>query len=237
MRYDRQCKTARPEGLIRNSAGMLSMAELLDQSAARYSHLCPRQVLGVRMGLLAGRVFGLDMPNKDKRFLTLVETDGCAAGAVSVATGCTVGNRRLRVLDFGKVAATFVDMRCDKAIRIAPKRGIRVAAQKQAPDAKSRWHAQLEAYQVMSDADLLEVQQVELNIPLEKLLSKPGCRVICEVCSEEIINEREVVLEGTILCRGCAGQRYYRLTEQDGCPPAINQAQHHQFPDEYQQYQ
>lgn len=219
MRYDRQCENTRPEGLIVKPARMISMTQLLEQVAARHRHLCPRQVLGVRMGLLAGRVLDQDMPNEDKRLLTLVEIDGCAADGVSAATGCTVGNRRLRVLDFGKVAATFVDMRCDKAIRIAPKRGIRAAAQKQAPDAKSRWHAQLEAYQVMSDADLLEVQQVELNIPLEKLLSKPGWRVICEVCGEEIINEREVVLEGTILCRGCAGQRYYRLTEQDGCPP------------------
>ena len=220
MRYDRRCKNTRSEGLIVQSAEMISLAQLLEQSAARHSHLCPRQVLGVRMGLLAGRVLGLEMPNADKRLLILVETDGCAADAVSVATGCTVGNRRLRVLDFGKVAATFVDMRCDKAVRIAPKREIRAIAKRQAPDAKSRWHAQLEAYQVMSDADLLEVQQVELSIPLEKLLSKPGCRVNCEFCGEEIINEREVLLEGTILCRGCAGQSYYRLTEEDSCPLA-----------------
>lgn len=213
MRSDRQCENMGTEGLIVKLAKMASMEQLLEQVAATHRHLCPRQVLGVRMGLLAGRVLDLDMTNEDKRLLTLVETDGCAADAISVATGCTVGNRRLRVLDFGKVAATFLDMQRDKAIRIAPKKGIRSAAHEQAPYAKSRWHAQLEAYQVMSDADLLEVQQVELNIPLEKLLSKPGCRVICEVCGEEIINEREVVFEGTILCRGCAGYNYYCLKE------------------------
>jgi formylmethanofuran dehydrogenase subunit E len=196
--------------------GMIRIALLLEQCAVRHSQLCPRQVLGVRMGLLAGKVCGLDVPNAGNTLLTLMETDGCAADGVSVATGCTVGNRRLRVLDFGKVAATFVDMRCNKAIRIAPRGGIRSAAQKLAPDAESRWHAQLKAYQVMPDADLLTVQFVKLSIPLEKLLSKPAYRVNCEACGEEVINEREVTLEGRVLCRGCAGQSYYRSVSQDG---------------------
>ena len=67
----------------------------------------------------------------------------------------------------------------------------------------------------MPDEDLLAVQMVKLSISLEKLLSKPGYRVNCEACSEEIINEREVVIEGPILCRACAGQSYYRLARQD----------------------
>ncbi len=199
--------------MIVGSHGMVPMAQLLEQSAARHSHLCPRQVLGIRMGLLAGRVLGLDVPNAERRFVTLMETDGCAADGVSVATGCTVGNRRLRVLDFGKVAATFVDTKCAEAIRIVPRNCIRAEAQREVPDAESRWHAQLQAYQIMPDADLLAVQLVKLSISLEKLLSKPGHRVNCEACGEEIINEREVVLEGTLLCRACAGQSYYRLAD------------------------
>lgn len=183
--------------------------QLLEQSAARHAHLCPRQVLGVRMGLFAGRVLGLEVPNADKRLLALMETDGCAADGVSIATGCTVGNRRLRVLDYGKVAATFVDMKNDMAIRVVPRKDVRELAQRRVPDAKSRWHAQLKAYQVMSDADLLAVREVRLSISLEQLLSKPGYRVNCEVCGEEIINEREVLWEGTVLCLACAGQSYY----------------------------
>jgi formylmethanofuran dehydrogenase subunit E len=201
--------------MIVEPRGMIQMAKLLEQCAVRHSRLCPRQVLGVRMGLLAGKVFGLDVPNSGDDLLALVETDGCFADGVSVATGNTVGNRLLRVLDFGKVAATFIDMKNDKAFRIAPRSGIRAAAQKLEPDAESRWHAQLKAYQIMPDADLLVVQLVQLNIPLEKLLSKPAYRVNCEACGEEIINEREVTLEGKILCRTCAGQSYYRLVAQD----------------------
>lgn len=188
-----------------------TLTQLLQQSSTRHTKLCPRQVLGVRMGLLAGQVLGLDVPSAGKRLITLVETDGCAADGVSAATGCTVGNRRLRIVDFGKVAATFVDKVSDHAVRIVPRNDIREVAQKQNLDAHSRWHAQLEAYQVMDDADLLEAQRVELSISLEKLLSKPGCRVNCDACGEEIINQREVILREMLLCRACAGQGYYHL--------------------------
>lgn len=198
------------------SPGMAKLEHLLERSAAWHSHLCPRQVLGVRMGLLAGRVLGLDVPNAEKRLLTVAETDGCAADGLAVATGCTVGNRRLRVLDYGKVAATFVDLKHENTIRIAPRDGIRAAAHRQVPDAESSWHAQLQTYQVMPDLDLLAVQQVELSISLEKLLSKPGYRVNCQSCGEEIINEREVTLGKRVLCRACAGQSYYQLAKADG---------------------
>jgi formylmethanofuran dehydrogenase subunit E len=200
--------------MIVKSLEMTQMEQLLERSAAWHRHLCPRQVLGVRMGLLAGRVLGLDIPHADRHLLTLAETDGCAADGLSVATGCTVGNRRLRVLDFGKVAATFVDIRCEKSYRIAPRRDIRTTAQRLVPDAKSRWHAQLKAYQTIPELDLLTVQEVQLSISLEKLLSKPGYRVNCETCGEEIINEREVNIGETVLCRACAGQSYYRAAGQ-----------------------
>jgi len=104
---------------------MPTLEELLQESAAFHRHLCPRQVLGVRMGLLAGRRLGLDVPRDDKRLLTFVETDGCAADGVSVATGCRVGGRTLRVIDFGKVAATFVDTSTGGAIRVAPAPDVR----------------------------------------------------------------------------------------------------------------
>lgn len=218
MSYERQNDTLKPDELIEKSIDGTQLSQLLRQSGARHNHLCPRQVLGVRMSILAGQTLELHVPDVNKRLLTLVETDGCVADAVSLASGCTVGNRKLRVVDFGKVAATFVDMKCNTAIRIAPKREIRAASQTQFPEAKNRWHAQMKAYQLMPYSDLLEVQQVALSISLEKLLSKPGYRVLCGVCGEEVINEREIILDGTILCRGCAGHNYYRLTEKANLP-------------------
>ena len=187
------------------------LQSLLRQSAASHQRLCPKQVLGVRMGLRGGAWLGLEVPRDDKRLLVIVETDGCAADGVSVATGCTVGRRTLRVEDFGKVAATFVDVITGEAVRIVPRAGVREAAQRLLPAAASRWHAQLEGYQLLPDAALLLAQPVALTLSLEKLLSRPGCRTACERCGEEIINEREVIHEGRVLCRACAGGSYYRV--------------------------
>lgn len=188
---------------------MSTFEQLLQQSAALHQHLCPRQVLGVRMALLGGRLLGLDVPQADKRLLTIIETDGCAADGVAVAAGCWVGRRTLRVLDFGKVAATFIDTFTGRAVRVLPGPRSRKLARTYAPEATSRWEAYLLGYQRMPDEELLVAQEVVLAVSLEKLLSKDGYRVTCQICGEEIINEREVIREGSVLCRGCAGERYY----------------------------
>lgn len=192
---------------------MPTFEELLYQSAILHQHLCPRQVLGVRMGLAAGSWLGLPVPQTDKRILTIVETDGCLIDGLAVATGCRVGRRTMRVLDFGKVAATFVDTRTGRAVRIVPGASTRKQAKDYAPEAQSRWEAYLLGYQRMPEAELLDMQEVALSVSLEKILSKDGYRVNCDHCGEEIINEREVIQNGLTLCRACAGKRYYHPVE------------------------
>lgn len=178
---------------------------------AQHHHLCPRQVLGVRMGMYAADLLQLRLPQADKRLLTFVETDGCFADGVSAATGCTLGHRTLRLVDHGKTAAVFADTDSERAIRIFPAPSARARAALYQPDAKSRWHAQLNAYQFMSDDELFIAQDVVLTLSLRDLISRPGVRVSCEVCGEEIINEREVVVSGRVLCRGCAGESYFAV--------------------------
>ena len=119
-----------------------ALSELLDESAARHQHLCPRQVLGARMGLLGTHWLGIESPGTDKQLLVVVETDGCFADGVSVATDCTVGARTLRVIDHGKVAAVFVDTQTDRAVRLIPSKTSRTLACEYAPLAPSPWHAQ-----------------------------------------------------------------------------------------------
>lgn len=190
---------------------MKAITELLQQSAALHHHLCPRQVLGVRMGLAGADALGLAAPRSDKRLVVFMETDGCGADGVSVASGCWVGRRTMRIFDYGKMAATFVDTHSGKAARVAPRPGIREAAWRYAPTAPDRWTAQLKGYELMPAAELLRVQPMTLTIDLKCLLSRPGRRVNCEACGEEVMNEREVIREGMTLCRACAGQSYYRL--------------------------
>lgn len=115
----------------------------------------------------------------------------------------------MRLMDFGKTAATFVDTKTEQAIRIRPRLDSRQQASVFVPDARSRWHTQLEAYQLMPFEMLFDLQPVTLTCSLKALISRPGVRVNCEICGEEIINERELVHEGSIFCRACAGQSYY----------------------------
>lgn len=196
--------------------------ELLQKSASFHNHLCPRQVLGVRMGLLAGSRLGLDVPQQDKRILTIVETDGCFIDGLAVATGCRIGRRSMVVYDFGKVAATFVDTQTGRAVRIVPSVDSRQLAKSYAPEAESRWHAYLLGYQRIPDEELFTIQEVVLEVSLAEILSKDGYRVNCQICGEEIINEREVHREGLTLCRPCAGERYYHLVNEPVSFPISN---------------
>jgi formylmethanofuran dehydrogenase subunit E len=188
---------------------MLDLQALLAESAALHNHLCPRQVLGVRMGMYAAELLGLELPQADKRLYTFVETDGCFADGIAVATGCWLGHRTLRLMDFGKVASTFFDTKVGRAIRIWPHPAARQRAAIYKPEARSRWHGQLEAYQVMPNAELLCVKEVTLTLSMDALISKPGVRTVCELCGEEIVNEREILANGKVLCRSCAGEGYF----------------------------
>ncbi len=194
---------------------MKDIQVLLEQSAAMHRHLCPRQVLGVRIGMYAGEILILDLPQTEKRLYTIAETDGCAVDGISVATNCWVGRRTLRIEDYGKVAATFVDTLTGTAVRITPRSGIRQAALNYAPEAKNKWQGQLLGYQRMPAEELLSIQWVQLNRPVEELISKPGQQAVCDVCGEEIMNEREIIVGDTVFCKACAGQAYYHRAGQE----------------------
>jgi formylmethanofuran dehydrogenase subunit E len=182
-----------------------------DRLLALHDHICPRQILGLRMGELAGALLGLDLPQADKRVVAFVETDGCFADGVMVATGCAIGHRTMRVVDAGKTAVTFADSLCDpvRAVRVWPHPLARSRAAGYAADARSRWHAQLAAYQVMPADQLLCARPVELRLSLAALISQPGVRALCAACGEEIINQREVARDGKTLCQACADGAYY----------------------------
>ncbi len=196
---------------------MPTFEELLQTSARLHQHLCPRQVLGVRMGLAGGDWLGLDVPQAGKRLLTIVETDGCGADGIAVATGCWVGRRTMRVFDFGKVAATLIDTATGRAVRVVPSANSRQLAKLYAPHAASRWESYLLAYQRIPTAELLTLQEVRLELSLAEILSRDGYRVNCARCGEEIINEREVRVGDETLCRACAGEHYYRPVGQPIC--------------------
>lgn len=197
---------------------MKNLDKLLEISARNHSHLCPRQILGVRLGLLGMQLLGFSEPPAKKRLLIISETDGCFADGVSAATNCTFGHRTLRVEDYGKTAAVFVDTVTSQALRVTPILDIRERAYAYTPGEARHYFAQMQAYQTMPDEVMFTVQAVALNVPVAALVSRPGVRVNCDACGEEIMNEREVKSDGKTLCRACAQGAYYHV------PIAANQA-------------
>ena len=188
-----------------------ALAPLLARTAALHAgRLCPRQVLGVRIGLHAAASLDLAVPRSDKRLLVFVETDGCFADGIAAATGCHLGRRTLRLADYGKVAATAVDTATGRAVRVWPHPEARSRAWDYAPAAPDRWRAQLDGYRAMPAGELLLSRAVRLANSLDTLLGRPGQRVSCARCGEEILNGREMALPEGAVCAGCAGMSYYR---------------------------
>ena len=187
----------------------LEWQTMLARSAARHHHLCPRQILGARVGLAGAAAVGMDVPRTDKRLLVIVETDGCFISGVEAATGCCIHRRTMRMVDYGKIAAVFVNVITGQTVRVAPRPDVRQQALIYAPDENRRYFAMLHGYQVMPVEALLAVQEVQLRASLGEMISRPGVHANCSRCGEEIINERELIYEGEILCRACQGIAYY----------------------------
>ena len=193
----------------------MDLQSLLERSASQHDHLCPRQILGVRMGLCGMKSLGFDSPSGNKRLLVITETDGCFVDGLSAATNCTVGHRTLRVEDYGKVAAIFVDVETGHAIRVVPLLDIRQRACAGIEDEAHRYMTQMQMYQTMTDEEMFTLVEVRLLVSIESIVSRPGLRVTCDMCGEEIMNEREVRRNGMALCRSCAGASYYQPVGQE----------------------
>jgi len=193
---------------------MKSLEECLALAAQHHGHLCPGQVLGVRMAMRGLKELGIEDPGEHrKRLITFVEIDRCAADAISVVTGCRLGNRALKFVDYGKLAATFVDLASERAVRIVARDDSRLKAKAMFPELSDSRRQQLEAYRVMDDAELFAIAPVKIKLNPQDLPGRPRSRVACEQCGEDINDGRERRLDGRVLCRSCAGERYYEKDE------------------------
>lgn len=190
---------------------MRSMEELLQESVAFHGHLCAGQVLGVRMSMIGCRSVGVDEPRDTKDLLVYVEIDRCAADAIQSVTGCKLGKRTLKHVDYGKMAATFLNETTGQAVRVLARDDSREAAPAYAPPETTRQDAQLQAYMVMPEDKLFVVTPVLLQVPRADMPGPPVSRVTCEECGEGVNDRREVEKEGRTLCRACALGAYYQV--------------------------
>ena len=188
---------------------MKTLEEYLGLAAQAHGHLCAGQVLGVRLAMLGLRELGIEDPIAErKRIVTYVEIDRCVTDAVALVAGCRLGKRALKFLDWGKVAATFVDLKTGSAIRIAAKESSKQRAREMFPEMEKE-AGQQQAYRVLPDDELFERQSVRVEVPPEDLPGFKGPRVVCAECGEGVNFKREVLVNGRTLCRACAGARYY----------------------------
>jgi formylmethanofuran dehydrogenase subunit E len=189
----------------------MTLDEYLREAEVAHGHLCAGQVLGVRLAMLGLEKLGIEDPHgKDrKRLVTFVEIDRCATDAIAVVTGCRLGKRALKFRDWGKMAATFVDVSTGKAIRIAAKESSKALARSMHPEIESKNQQQMLAYREMPEDDLFTKQWVKVELPAEEFPGYKGERIVCAECGEGINFHREVLRDGRVLCRACAGEKYY----------------------------
>jgi formylmethanofuran dehydrogenase subunit E len=199
---------------------MESMDELLRQAEIAHGHLCAGQVLGVRMAMLGCKRLGITEPRGTdrKRLVTYIEIDRCATDAIGVVTGCRLGKRALKFRDWGKMAATFVDVATGRAIRIVACESSKRRAGELYPEIADKNKQQMKAYREMDDGELFGEQWVEVELGPKEMPGYRGERVVCARCGEGINYDRFVERDGETLCLACARpeERYYRATSGKG---------------------
>ena len=193
---------------------MESLEEILVECERLHGHMCAGQLLGARMALLGCRLVGLDDPRGADRRKTIVwvEIDRCMADAVGAVTGARLGKRTLKYVDYGKVAATFLNTDTNKAVRIVARESSRSLADERFAAIAKKSERQFRAYSEATDEELFKTEFVDLQLSEMDLPGSPRSRVTCEVCGEGVNDGREVKRpDGSVVCRGCDGGTYYQI--------------------------
>lgn len=191
---------------------LFDFESLLEESARIHGHLCPGQVLGIKMSMLGLRGAGIHDPKgKDRKsIIVFVEMDRCATDAVQSVTGCSLGHRTMKFMDYGKMAATFLNLKTGKAVRVIARDDSRQKAKELFPEIENKYEAQLEAYKIMADEELFDVMEVRVKLNPEDMPGRPMKRVKCDSCGEHVQDMRDISRDGMVLCRPCADAGYYQ---------------------------
>jgi len=183
----------------------------LRESVRVHGHLCAGQVLGIRMTMLGLKEIGILHPKgaDRKNLIVFVEMDRCATDAIQAVTGCSLGKRSMKFMDYGKMAATFLNVKTGKAMRVIARENSRQKAKELLPDIESKYVGQLEAYRIMTDEELFDLMEVTINVAPQDMPGRPLRRVPCDCCGEHVQDMREIYQGGKILCVACAQGCYY----------------------------
>lgn len=193
---------------------MLSFKEELQRSVESHGHLCAGQVIGVRMAMLGCQLIGINDPRSHefrKKIIVYVEIDRCATDAISSVTGCRLGKRTLKFMDFGINAATFLNLETGKAVRLVSTESSRDLAPRYAPGETVPNRQQLIGYQNMPDSLLFNIQEVAVNLAEEDMPGPPRSHALCQLCGQKIRDGKEIRTEDALLCAPCSEKRYFKV--------------------------
>ncbi len=185
---------------------------LLKESAELHGHLCAGQVIGVRMAMLGCRLIGLDNPRSRtqiKKLIVYLEMDRCAGDAVAHVTGVKLGRRSLKFMNYGIMAATFLNLETQRAFRIISTEESRDLAGVYAPEIEGKSAQQLEAYKRMPDYVLFRVQEVKIRIKDYEMPGPTCAKTICSRCGQVVRDHREVMIDNKPVCRPCTKDVYF----------------------------
>jgi formylmethanofuran dehydrogenase subunit E len=181
--------------------------ELLEKYELAHGNLCPGALLGIRMAVLGCRQVGIEDPRgvDSKNLIVWIEIDRWLADAVELVTGARLGNRTVKFLDYGKVAATFLNVQTGKAVRLVALESSRRLADQRSSEIEDKRIRQMRTYREAADEELFGVGDVDVRLAEMDAPGHPRSRVICADCGEGVNDGREVSLDdGRKICRPCS---------------------------------
>ena len=203
-----------------NGNTMTQMIKSFNDAVSFHGHSCPGLALGYRAAqyamdaLRAGRC-------DDEELVCIVENDACGIDAIQVVTGCSAGKGNLIFRDLGKHAYTFIDRRCNRAIRIVqrpeplieridprasalrPKVMSGTATREEIAEFQTRQASVIEKILAMPVEDLFLIKETAPGMPEKARIFRS---VQCAECGEMVAEHRARVKDGKFVCIPCAGE-------------------------------
>ncbi|MFB0560159.1 MAG: FmdE family protein [Candidatus Lokiarchaeia archaeon] len=197
---------------------MVDFWNLYQEAVKFHGHTCPGLLIGVRMGVAALNILGVDR-SSDEELYAIVENDSCAADGLQVITGATFGKGNLSFMDYGKMAATFYFRSKKKSVRLFFKpesfeklgnEELAEAMSEENQEKKMAIFAKIaKRFGELPDDEVFDINTVEMDEPP---MAEIRQSVRCEKCREMTMETKTVVKDGKRLCIPCStGVNYYRV--------------------------
>jgi formylmethanofuran dehydrogenase subunit E len=162
-----------------------------------HGHTCPGLAMGYRMALAAMGALR-EEHSGDEEIVAIVENDACGVDALQCLTGCTFGKGNLVFHDYGKQVYTLYSRATGKGVRVLYHgNGVQ-------PGMRENRVEYADFILNAPAGDLLSLTNVTITAPEPARIRKS---VICNRCSEQVMETRTREVNGDILCIPCAEGR------------------------------